>query len=103
MKLIEEYFEEIKIISSISFAFVIGIEFTKELRKTPTLRGYVKDDSNTFMIMLFITTIMYLWLENGDYVIEYIIGNKNKTIITIISIVLGYYIFKISGLISLFK
>lgn len=95
-----KHFEKIKFLSVFAAALVIGVEFSLEMKKQNKLRKVVENDFNAFGIIALITLIIYLWLEYGDDYIEKMVGKKNTYLVTFISLVAGYYIFQISGVIG---
>lgn len=98
--MIENYYNIIKIVSSIFASLVIGIEFSVELKKSKY--RMIHNNFTSIIIILIITTIMFLWIEYGDDLLALIIDkNSNNVMFALISTLIGMFLIKISKVFSL--
>lgn len=98
--MIEPYYEKIKTTSALLTALVVGIEVSKEIRKTRFRNIFT--DWHSLLIIFMITGIMYLWIDYGDDLLAYFI-DKNNSIFFIASTLIGMSLFKIPEFVSMIK
>lgn len=98
MKVFEDNYESIMIFNGVIAAFVVGIEFTKELRNNQKTTFLVNSDKGTFAIIMLITIFAFLWIQYGDDFIEKYIS-KDPVTFTAISVTLGWLVFQFTKLV----